>query len=120
MNPTGIHVEQFHCAEIHTIQSLTHANGQIAVHSPAPAQAPINLCTETNIAVQNLHLQLLFSCPGISIRFRERYVAIHAHIEPIARSNLHSGLDVQILPRHLHTQLPELLAKSLSRFGTWR
>jgi hypothetical protein len=114
MDPARIHVEQFHCAEIHTIQSLTDANGQVAVHSPAPAQAAINLCTKTNIAVDNLHRRLLFSRPQISIGFRERYVTIHAHIEPIARSNLHSGLDIQVLPRHLHAQLAELLAKGLS------
>ena len=114
MYPAAIHLQQFHFEKIHIFQSLTDANGQIAVHSPTPAQAAINLCTETNIAVHNLHHRLLFSRSRISIRFHERNVTIHAHIEPIARSNLHRGLDIQILARYLHTQLAELLAKSLS------
>jgi hypothetical protein len=114
VDPARIHFQQFHIKQIHTVQSLTDANGQIAVHSPTSAQAAINLCTETNVAVHNLHHWLLFSRPQIPIRLRERDVTIHAHIEPIARSNLHRGLDVQILPRYLHAQLPELLAKGLS------
>jgi hypothetical protein len=112
-----IHVEQLHIKQIHSVQSLADANRQVAVHSPAPAQAAINLCTETNVAVDNLHHRLLFSRSRISIRFREGNVTIHAHIEPIARSNLHCGLDIQILARHLHAQLAKLLAKRLSRLG---
>jgi hypothetical protein len=114
MDPAAIHIQQFHIEKLHIFQSLTDAHRQIAVHSPPPAKAAINLCTETNIVVHSLQRHLLFSCPQISIRFRKRDVAIHAHIEPIARSNLHSGLNVQILPCHLHAQLPELLAKGLS------
>jgi hypothetical protein len=37
MDPARIHVEQLHIKQIHTVQSLTDANRQIAVHSPAPA-----------------------------------------------------------------------------------
>jgi hypothetical protein len=114
MDPAAIHIQQFHIEKLHILQSLADANRQIAVHSPAPSQAAINLCTEANVAVHNLDSHLLFSRPQISIRFRERDVAIHAHIEPITRSNFHRGLDVQILPRHLHAQLAELLAKGLS------
>jgi hypothetical protein len=114
MDPARIHVEQLHIKQIHTVQSLADANRQVAVHSPASAQATINLCTETNVAVHNLHRHLLFSRSQISVRFRERDVAIHTYIKPIPRSNLHCGLDVQILPRYLHAQLPELLAKGLS------
>jgi hypothetical protein len=102
VDPARIHIEQLHIKQIHSVQSLADANRQIAVHSPAPAQAPINLCTKTNVAVDNLHRRLLFSRSRISIRFREGNVTIHAHIEPIARSNLHCGLDIQILARHLH------------------
>jgi hypothetical protein len=115
MYPAAIQIQQFHIEKLHIFQSLTDAHRQIAVHSPAPAKAAINLCTETNIAINNLHHLLLFSRPRISIRFRERNIAIHAHIEPIARSNLHCWLDIQILARYLHTQLTELLAKGLSR-----
>jgi hypothetical protein len=114
MDPAAIHIQQFHIEKIHIFQSLADANGQVAVHSPAPAQAAINLCTETNIAVHNLQRHILFSRPQISIRFRKRYVTIHAHIEAIARSNLYRRLDIQILSRHLHAQLAELLAKGLS------
>jgi hypothetical protein len=114
MYPAAIHIKQFNNEKVHAIQSHTDAHRQIAVHSPAPAEAPIDLFTKTNIAVDNLHRQLLFSRPQISIRSRKRNVTIHAHIEPIARSNLHCGLDIQILPRHLHAQLPKLLAKGLS------
>jgi hypothetical protein len=114
VDPAVVYLQQLHIKQIHTVQSLTDANRQVAVHFPAPAQAAINLCTETNVAVHNLHRHLLFSTPQISIRLREGNVAIHAHIEPIARSNLHRGLDIQILARHLHAQLAELLAKGLS------
>jgi hypothetical protein len=36
MDPAAIHIEKFHIAEIHLIQSLTDANRQVAVLLPAP------------------------------------------------------------------------------------
>jgi hypothetical protein len=61
MNPAGIGVQQFDFEKVYAIQSLADTNRQIAMHSPAAAQAAINLCTETNVAVHNLHRRLLFS-----------------------------------------------------------
>jgi hypothetical protein len=37
VNTAGIHLQQFHVAQVYTIQSLTDANGQIAMHPPASA-----------------------------------------------------------------------------------
>jgi hypothetical protein len=55
MDPAVIHFEQFHISKVNVIQGLTDADRQIAVHSPAAAQAAIDFGTETNIAVHNLH-----------------------------------------------------------------
>jgi hypothetical protein len=110
MDPAAIHIEQFHVAEVHIIQCLTDANRQIAVPLPAASQASVDFFIEPNVAIHNLHDGLLLTSSYIRIRFRKRYVTIHAHIEPIARSNLDRWLDIQILPRHLNPQLPKLLA----------
>jgi hypothetical protein len=120
MDPATIHIEQFHIAKVHTIQSLTDVNRQIAVPLPAPSQASIDFFIKPDVAIHNLHNGLLLTSFCIRIRFRERDVTIHSHIEPIARTNLHRWLDIQILPRNLHAQLAELLAKRLSCFRTRR
>jgi len=118
MDSAAIHIEQFHIMKIRFFQSLTDADRQVAVPFPAPPQASIDFFIEPNVAIHNLHDALLLTSFCIRIRLRERNVATHAHIEPIARSNLDRWLDVQILPSHLHTQLPKLLAQSLSCFRT--
>jgi hypothetical protein len=110
MDPAAIHFEQFHIVKIHFIQSLADSNRQIAVPFPAPPQASVDFFIEPNVAIHNLHDALLLTSFCIPIRFRKRNVTIHAHIEPITRSNLDRWLDIQILPRHLHSQLPKLLA----------
>lgn len=94
MDPAAIHIEQFHIVKIHFIQSLTDANRQIAVPFPAPPQASIDFFIEPDVAVNNLHDGLLLTSSCIRIRLRERNVAIHAHNEPIARSNLDCWLPV--------------------------
>jgi hypothetical protein len=110
MNPAAIHIEQFHIAKVDFIQSFADANRQITVPFPAPSQASVDFFIEPNIAIHNLHDGLLLASFSIRIRLRKRNVAIHAYIEPIARANFHRRLDIQILPRHLHTQLAKLLA----------